>query len=90
MAAYLLPHDLVAKRNTSKVGSDAHASIAESTAGVSSTSTSKNLIYGKQECIFVGIRLMCLRSFQNPKSLSWSNGDIPITAKKDLPLRGKG
>ena len=47
MAACLLPYDPVAKRKTSKGGSDAHSTIAESTAEVSSTSTSGNLVIGE-------------------------------------------
>lgn len=62
MVACLLPCDLVENRETSNGGSDAHATIAESTAEVLSTSTSGNHAIGKQECIFVGIRLRSFRS----------------------------
>ena len=47
MAAYLLPYDPVAKRKTSKGGNDAHATIAEGTAEISSTSTSGKPSIGK-------------------------------------------
>jgi len=46
-AAYLLPYDPVAKRKSIKGSSDAHASIAESAAEVSSTSTSGKPAIGK-------------------------------------------
>ena len=47
MAAYLLQYDPVAKRKTSKGDSDARATIAESTAEVSLTSTSVKPAIGK-------------------------------------------
>ena len=40
------------------------ASITKSTAGSSSASTSRKPNIGKQRCVFVGIRLMSLRSFK--------------------------
>ena len=51
-AAYLLSYDPVEKRKTSKVGSDAHASIAEGAAEISSTST-----YGKPSIGKTGVHL---------------------------------
>ena len=61
-AACLLPHDLVEKRKTSKGGSDAQATIADSTSEVSSASTSGKSAIRKQKYIFVGTSLGILRS----------------------------
>ena len=47
MMAYLLPYNPVAKKNNRKGGSDAYATIAESTVEVSSTSTPGNHDIGK-------------------------------------------
>ena len=54
MAACLLLCDPVGKRKTSKGGSDTHATIAESTAEVSSTLTS-----GKPDIVKIGVHLRC-------------------------------
>ena len=86
-AAHLLPYDPVVKRKTNKGVSDYHATISDSAAEISLTSTSGKPDIGK---IFVGTRLKSLRSCQKPKGVRWSNGNIAITARKDLPLRGKG
>ena len=51
-AACLLPCDPVAKRKTSKVGSDSHASIAEGSAEISSNPTS-----GKPSIEKIGVHL---------------------------------
>ena len=82
-------YDPVAKKKIRKVGSDAHTSIAEGAAEISSTSTSGKPSIGKTGVHLHWCKPNEFAKLSKNQKREFLNGGNPGTTRQDRPTRGK-